>query len=272
MTEISQLLARINTDPTYLKRMNWKEETMRFSERRMEEIALGIDDDEVCDIAVGMMMESFSLERRERFQERKRRQRKRDDLTVEEEQCITHRVEDFVRRIKDIREETATQRNHLKELKNKLSVLGKKYQEKQTDLPQQQQIINKKDETDTTPQNHQPEEIIRYVMKLHPLYVSEGWKDHYQDLWRKVLEIPEVKAVIYNKGRQKNTTFNRNLVGNILHLMADEKVQVLCENNATKFSLALENDEDASIRAQLGKMPEKEKRDLITETIKTFLP
>ncbi len=135
MTEISQLLARINNDPAYLKRMNWKEETMRFSERRMEEIALGIDDDEVCDIAVGMMMEYFSLARRERIQERKRRQSKRDDLTVEEKQYITHCVENFLRRIKDIREETATQRNHLKELKNKLSVLEKKYQEKQTDSP-----------------------------------------------------------------------------------------------------------------------------------------
>lgn len=135
-----------------------------------------------------------------------------------------------------------------------------------------EQIINKKDETDTTPQNHQPEEIIRYVMKLHPFYVSERWKDHYQDLWGKVLEIPEVKAVIYNKGRQKNTTFNRNLVGNILHLMADDKAKVLCESNATKFSLALENDDEASIRAQLGKMPEKEIGDLVTETIDSFLP
>ncbi len=134
-----------------------------------------------------------------------------------------------------------------------------------------EQIIKREDESGISVQTHSPEAIIQYVMKLHPTCVSKKWKDHYQDLWEKVLEIPEVEAVIYNKGRQRDTTFNRNLVGNILCLMADEKVQVLCEDNATKLTLALENTAGASIRAQLGIMPERGIKTSITEIIETFL-
>ena len=117
---------------------------------------------------------------------------------------------------------------------------------------------------------HSPEAIIQYVMKLHPTYVSEKWKTHYQKLWEKVLEIPEVKTVIHDKGRQKNTTFNRNLVGNILHLMTNKEV---LSENATKLTIALEGDEDSSIRAQLGKLPKDQKLERsIIEIIDTFLP
>lgn len=116
--------------------------------------------------------------------------------------------------------------------------------------------------------NHSPEEIIRYVMKLHPVYVSERWKEHYRSLWETVLKLSEVENIIYDKGRQKNTTFNRNLVGNILCLMADK--EVLCGNNATKFTVALENNEKASIRFQIGTMPPKAIRDSVTKTIESF--
>ena len=133
-----------------------------------------------------------------------------------------------------------------------------------------EQIIKREDESGTSVQSHSPEAIIQYVMKLHPTYVSEKWKDYYQELWEKVLEIPEVKTVIHDKGRQKNTTFNRNLVGNILHLMTNKGV---LSENATKLTIALEGDEDSSIRAQLGKLPKDQKLERsIIEIIDTFLP
>lgn len=117
---------------------------------------------------------------------------------------------------------------------------------------------------------HSSEDIIQYVMKLHPSYVSEKWKGHYRSLWEKVLQIPEVEALIYNKGRQRDTTFNRNLVGNILHLMIDKGILY---GNATQITIALEGKEGASIRAQLGMLPtDKKLKESMVEIIETFLP
>ena len=96
--------------------------------------------------------------------------------------------------------------------------------------------------------------ILEYVMRLHPLHVREEWREKYQALWEEILELPAVSATIYNKGKQQGTTFNRNLVANILHLMAEKKVLALTAN-ATKMAEMLEGDTNASVRAQLGVMP-----------------
>ena len=107
--------------------------------------------------------------------------------------------------------------------------------------------------------NSQPDKksIIDYVMKLHPVYVRKEWQDKYKELWKQIMELPAVSATIYNKGKQQGTTFNRNLVANILHLMAEKKVLALTAN-ATKMAEMLEGDTNASVRAQLGVMPPKE--------------
>ena len=98
--------------------------------------------------------------------------------------------------------------------------------------------------------------ILDYVMKLYPMWVRQVWQDKYIKLWESLMDLPEVAGKIYNPGRQKDTTFNRNLVGNILHLLAEEKV--LTTNNATKLAEILEGGTESSIRAQLGAMPPKE--------------
>ena len=107
-----------------------------------------------------------------------------------------------------------------------------------------------------------PQLIIDYVMRLHPLHVREEWREKYQALWEEILELPAVSATIYNKGKQQGTTFNRNLVANILHLMAEKKVLALTAN-ATKMAEMLEGDTNASVRAQLGVMPPKEIKESI---------
>ena len=108
--------------------------------------------------------------------------------------------------------------------------------------------------------------ILDYVMRLHPSQVREEWKDKYFALWESILELPAVSAIIYDKGKQKNTTFNRNLVGNILHLLAEKKVLALTAT-ATKIAEILEGDPDASVRAKLGEMPAKKIKDSIEELI-----
>ena len=72
---------------------------------------------------------------------------------------------------------------------------------------------------------------------------------------------------IHDKGRQQGTTFNRNLVANILHLMAEKKVLAITAN-ATKMAEVLEGDANASVRAKLGEMPPKEVKDAVEEWLK----
>ena len=103
--------------------------------------------------------------------------------------------------------------------------------------------------------NPQPckETILQYVMKLHPFLVRKEWQEKYSSLWESILDLPAVASKVYDKGRQQNTTFNRNLVANILHLLAERGV--LATTNATKLAEALEGTSETSVRAKLGEMP-----------------
>ena len=98
--------------------------------------------------------------------------------------------------------------------------------------------------------------ILEYVMRLHPDHVRGEWCDRYLPLWEAILELPSVACKVYDKGKQQGTTFNRNLVGNILHLLAERRV--LTTANATRLAQVLEGDANASVRGKLGEMPEKE--------------
>ena len=95
-------------------------------------------------------------------------------------------------------------------------------------------------------------EIMQYVGNLRP-YVSEKWKNRYEATWHAILDLPAVAAVIYEPGKQKDTSFNRNLVANIIYLMCDRGI--IDESNATKLTEALEGDKDHSVRAQLRTEP-----------------
>ena len=108
--------------------------------------------------------------------------------------------------------------------------------------------------------------ILEYVMRLHPSHVRPEWQDKYEGLWGSILELPAVATVIYDKGRQQNTTFNRNLVANILHLMSEKKV-LTTNAHATKMAEVLEGDANASVRAKLGEMPPKEIRMAVVEVV-----
>lgn len=59
------------------------------------------------------------------------------------------------------------------------------------------------------------EDILKYVGKTLPLVLYQ-WKDKYMDLWRDILDIPAVDAIIYKKGRQQKTSFNRK---EVLHII-----------------------------------------------------
>lgn len=95
-------------------------------------------------------------------------------------------------------------------------------------------------------------EIMQYVSNLKE-FVAKDWRNRYETLWRNILENADISHVIYNPGQQKNTTFNRNLVANIIYIMC--KMDVITETNATRLTMALEGNKESSVRAQLAVNP-----------------
>lgn len=108
-------------------------------------------------------------------------------------------------------------------------------------------------------------EIMDYVAQLKP-FVSKEWKNRYETLWHSILAIPEVEAIVYDPGKQKNTTFNRNLIANIIYIMCKERI--LTTDNAATLAQALEGDKDHSVRAQLHTEPDEK---LLVKHVKDLL-
>lgn len=96
-------------------------------------------------------------------------------------------------------------------------------------------------------------EILQYVGNLKQ-FVAKEWMSRYESIWGSILDIVEVAAVIFEPGKQKDTTFNRNLVANIIYIMC--RVGIITETYATKLTEALERDKDHPVRAQLRTFPE----------------
>ena len=100
-------------------------------------------------------------------------------------------------------------------------------------------------------------DILRFVGYLRP-YLAIDYKE-YINLWEKILAIPEVDAMVYNQGKQKGTSFNRNLVASIIYTLGhygpDKKQSIFTIYNATRFTIALKYDPERSLRTALGNPP-----------------
>ena len=103
--------------------------------------------------------------------------------------------------------------------------------------------------------------LLEYVAKLKT-YVKAEWEKRYEQLWLKILDLPEVDNEIYKVGRQRGTTFNRQLVGNIIHLI---KNKVFTEHNNTELAVSLEENGNASVRQDIGKDPSEEIQNAINK-------
>lgn len=108
-------------------------------------------------------------------------------------------------------------------------------------------------------------EIMQYVSNLKQ-YVSPEWSNRDEATWQSVLCLPEVSCIVCEPGKQKDTTFNRNLVANIIYIMCEKGI--LAETNATTLAKALEGDKDHPVRAQLRTKPEDR---LILEKIENVI-
>ena len=102
---------------------------------------------------------------------------------------------------------------------------------------------------------HLKSEIMTYVSRIKK-YVAKEWKNRYETTWRSILDIPEVKSLVFSPGKQKDTLFNRNLVANIIYIMCN--AGLFDDTNATTLAVALEDNKEHSVRSQLGKGPADE--------------
>lgn len=108
------------------------------------------------------------------------------------------------------------------------------------------------------------EDILMYVERIHNL-MTDNWKANYRKWWGEIIDHETIAAVIYQKGRQKGTSFNRNLVGNIISYLGHRGMMKTW--NASKITVNLENTEEHSVRASLGKEPPSD----IQEILKSYL-
>jgi hypothetical protein len=107
------------------------------------------------------------------------------------------------------------------------------------------------------------EEIIEYVNRLR-CYVAQSRQDTYELLWRSILSLHELEDLIYRSGKQKNVSFNRYLVANIICIM--KRKGVIFETNDTLLSKALKCND--SVRKQLNIEPNRDIKEAVIELLK----
>ena len=134
-------------------------------------------------------------------------------------------------------------------------------------------FYDKRTEKPKETSNNEPatkDNIIEYVNRLKPL-VKVEYQAHYEKIWMCILEINEVKQQIYKKGKQQETTFNRNLVAQIAHQLGD-RIYVT-EAKPVNMAEYLEpgKGKEHPVRKKLGELPEKPIKKAIEEAIKDEL-
>lgn len=115
------------------------------------------------------------------------------------------------------------------------------------------------------------QEILTYVSKTLT-FVLHQWKGKYMDLWSDILNLPEVDAVIYDKGRQQCTLFNRKELCHIICYVGKHAVDgmgIFEKYNATHIAVAFKDGAEKSTRPELGFRPSKEIQTAIDTLLKT---
>ena len=111
------------------------------------------------------------------------------------------------------------------------------------------------------------EAIIEYVGRLKPV-VKEQYQTDYDTIWEGILELTQVRTLVYNKGKQQDTTFNRNLVAQIIHQMSGWLY--LPTANTVKMAEYLEPEKGSEhpVRQKLGESPERDVKKAIEAYVK----
>lgn len=101
------------------------------------------------------------------------------------------------------------------------------------------------------------EAIMEYVGRLKPVVKAE-YQTEYDTIWEGILELTQVRTHVYKKGKQQDTTFNRNLVAQIIHQVSDWLY--LPTANTVKMAEYLEPEKGSEhpVRQKLGESPERD--------------
>lgn len=142
---------------------------------------------------------------------------------------------------------------------NATTVINYNYGEKQKAAPSADKPLQDAE------RDQRKAEIMEYVLRLTE-HVAQEWKNRYESTWQKILALPEVEEQVYEPGKQQGTTFNRNLVANIIYIMC--KAKVFSTTNATRLTVTLEGNGEHAVRNQLGIAP---KDKAITERVNALL-
>ncbi len=98
--------------------------------------------------------------------------------------------------------------------------------------------------------------VMDYVNRLMPV-VAMDFREDYANIWQDILEEEVVSSVVYDRGRQKGTVFNRNLVAQISRMMLLDGI-IIKETNDVAMAELLEPEKGKNhpVRNQLGLTPE----------------
>jgi hypothetical protein len=98
--------------------------------------------------------------------------------------------------------------------------------------------------------------VMDYVGRLMPV-VAADFRDHFSKIWQEILEQEAVSRVIYERGSQKGTLFNRNLVAQISHMMVIGGV-ILKDTTDVRMAELLEPEKGKkhSVRGALALSPD----------------
>jgi hypothetical protein len=98
--------------------------------------------------------------------------------------------------------------------------------------------------------------VMDYVTKLMPVVAAE-YKEVYQKMWLEILEKDAISKIVYERGRQQGTLFNRNLVAQISHMMLTDGIII---NGTTPVGMAEllepQKGKNHPVRGALGMPPE----------------
>ncbi len=100
--------------------------------------------------------------------------------------------------------------------------------------------------------------IIDYVNKLLPV-VNMKYCDCYSKIWLEILAQDSVNSIVYNRGRQKGTIFNRNLVAHIINMLRTEDVIKKVSDTEMAELLEPEKGKKHPVRGQLTFLPDDPK-------------
>ena len=126
------------------------------------------------------------------------------------------------------------------------------------------------EEKKVEPEPASKDAIMEYVKRLMPV-VREEYQSVYSEMWLGILDVKEVKLQVYNKGKQKGTTFNRDFVAQIIHQLGSRIY--MPEANAVVMAEHLEPEKgrDHPVRQKLGESPDKSIKNAVEAFLKDNL-